>query len=327
MEAAGDPLGQRKPRPGVEQWQNPGNQLVVVQLHYAADPAKRTAAWKAEAARGLDPRAWRREYEIDWTAPEGEPVVPEFQEAKHVKEFAWDRSLRLLRWWDFGYVSPVCLFAQLTLWGQIRVRRELAPFNTPLGQLWEGVQAVTVELAGKDALLDSDPWDVTGLEEPTPQGPYDAGDPAGVNQTDLGSSADWLTGKGVSLHTSRPGTEVSYANLRARFLRDVMQPGVGPQPAILIHPDCKALREALGGAFHLSTHPPYRPVKTHPEKDLVDALRYGEDNLAGLTKGYEAGLRRMALSDVHEMRAPGGLTSTRERTFTAGGPDFVVGRG
>src|SRR6267142_2769337 len=293
----------RHPRPGVEQSTNPRNGLTVIKLHYTADPRKRSAEWKTEASRNMHPRAWRREYEIDWASPAGEPVVPEYVEEKHCKPFEWDRRLRLLRGWDFGFVSPVCLFAQLTLFGQLRIRRELCPFNTPLDQLVEGVKTITMELAGADAYLTgTDAWDIRGgkLEK---QEAFDAGDPASKNFTDLGSSAEVLGEHGIILHTTRPGTEVSYAGLRARFLRDVMEPGVGPVPAALIHPDCHNLRSALSGAFHLEPTPPYKPVKTHPEKDLVDAARYLEDNIRAMLGGANAGWRKMAHDDVRELRA------------------------
>src|SRR5262245_3282378 len=110
----------RRPRLGVEQWVNPRNGFKVVQVHYTADPAKRSAKWKADLSKNYPPRAWKREYEIDWAAPEGEPVVPEYHEATHVVPFEWDRKLRPLRFWDFGFDSPVVLFAQLTPYGQLR---------------------------------------------------------------------------------------------------------------------------------------------------------------------------------------------------------------
>lgn len=295
----------RNPRPGVEQWINPRNGLTVVRLHYSCDPRKRPESWKAEASRNMHPRAWRREYEIDWASPAGEPVTPEYTEEVHCRPFEWDRRLRLLRGWDFGYVSPVVLFGQLTLFGQLRIRRELAPFNTPLDQLIEGMRAITLELAGADALLTDDAYDVAGQHQK--EEAFDAGDPAAENFTDLGSSAEVLGQHGLVLHTSRPGTEVSYARLRKRFLRQVMEPGVGPVPALIIHPECTNLRSALAGAFHLGPLPPYRPVKTHPEKDLVDALRYLDDNIQGLAgKGVGERWQRIAQADTREMRsAPG----------------------
>ena len=275
---------------------------MVVRLHYTADSHKRDPAWKTATGRNMHPRDWQREMEIDWSAPEGAPVVPEFQEITHVREFSWDSSLKCLRGWDFGAVSPVVLFAQLTLWGQLRIRRELCPFNTPVNQLWPMVQAVTVELAGREVLLDGEAVvDLAGREVP-----FDAGDPAGFNQTDLGSSAEYLAAQGVLLHAARPGTEVSYADLRGRFLRQVMEPGHGPVPAILVHPECRLLRGALSGGFHLSPFPPYKPVKVHPEKDVVDALRYLHDNLAGANKRAHEEQRRMAAADAQETRAQGG---------------------
>jgi hypothetical protein len=294
---------QRNPRIGIEQRQNPGNGLTVIRLHYTADPVKRTPEWKAETSRNLHPRTWRREYEIDWASPEGEPVVPEYQEGTHCRMFEWDPTLRCLRFWDFGFVSPVVLFGQLTVFGQLRIRRELCPFNTPLDQLMDAVSAVTVELGGRDLSLQTDTWDVGGAEQPEGAPTFDAGDPAGTNQTDLGASAEVLGRAGIMLHTTRPGTELSYAGLRKRFLRQVMEPGVGPVPAIVMHPECPNLRSALGGAFHLGSLPPHRPVKTHPEKDLVDALRYGEDNIRSLVQAPSNFLRRMATEDQREMRS------------------------
>lgn len=275
---------------------------MVCKLHYTADPRKRTEEWRRQASANMHPRAWRREYEIDWASPAGEPVIPEYTEDLHCRAFEWDRSLRMLRFWDFGFVSPVVLFAQLTHYGQLRIRRELCPFNTPLDQLLQGVEAVGLELGGYDTLLEKDTaWDVGGADPPTIA--FDAGDPAAKNHTDLGCSAEVLGEKGIILHTTRPGTELSYAGLRARFLRNVMEPGVGVVPACIVHPECPNLRAALAGAFHLDPKPPHKPVKTHPEGDVVDALRYGEDNIRELTGKGNDRLRQMALGEVLTFRA------------------------
>ena len=119
--------------PGVEiqEWRNPRNGFYVTRLHYTADPGKRSAEWKQKTSEGLAARAWAREYEISWTSPEGEPVVPEFSADIHVRETEIKRDARLLRFWDFGSVSPVILFCQFSLYGQLLVHRELCPFNTP----------------------------------------------------------------------------------------------------------------------------------------------------------------------------------------------------
>ena len=111
--------------PGVQVWTNPLNGFHVVRVHYTADPETRSTDWAASARAGLPQRGWLREYEISWTAPEGEPVIPEFDPSRHIAIVRPDRGLRLLRFWDFGRVTPAVLFAQLTPLGQLRVIREL----------------------------------------------------------------------------------------------------------------------------------------------------------------------------------------------------------
>ena len=321
------PAAATRPRPGIEEWTNPLNGFTVVQLHYTADPVKRSPDWKAHAARSMHPRAWRREYEIDWASPEGEPVVPEYDEATHVQGMTPDHSLRLLRFWDFGFNSPVVLFAQLTLWAQLRVIRELCPFNTTLRQLIPAAESIARDLLGPDKYLigeratdwagaheDEDP-DLArfSFETQAPQDPslirpihrrvYDAGDPEGYSHKSLGVEAQVMASHGLRLHIIRPGTTASYDALRQRFLRTVMVPGHGRVPAIVVSPQCRLLRQALGGAFCRSVLPPYKPRKSHPWGDLVDALRYGHDNLDTLKPSHENHLRAMAVRDIVETRA------------------------
>ena len=100
------------------------------------------------------------------------------------------------------------------------------------------------------------------------------------------------------MHTNRPGTEVSYATLRSWFLRRVFIPREGHAPAVIISPKCPNLIEALSGGFHLSPHPPYRPVKTHPMKDLCDALRYGFDNLESAGSDTQKTWEKIATRDL-----------------------------
>jgi hypothetical protein len=266
------------PRRGITEWVNPRNGFYVTRLHYTADPGKRSGDWKKKTSENLSLRAWQREYEISWTSPEGEPVVPEFDANLHVRETDIARDRRLLRWWDFGAVSPVVLFVQLSPYGQIQIHRELCPFNTPLDQLLPIVKAISLDL-----VMRSDH--------------FDAGDPEAESTGSLGSIAEVLHRAGITIHTNRPGSEVSYATLRAAFLKSVYIPRVGHQPYVLVSPRCPNLIEALSGGFHLSPHPPYRPVKAHPMKDLVDATRYGFDNLGAAGQEQQMQWKKLAEGD------------------------------
>lgn len=319
------PAGARAPRPGVEAWENPGNGFRVVRLHFTADPAKRDPAWKAQASKSMHPRAWRREYEIDWASPEGEPVTPEFEEAVHVRPRTIDPMLRLLRFWDFGFNSPVVLFAQLTLWDQLIVFRELCPFNVTLLDLIPAAEAIAKNLLGLDRYLAGErSLDWTGREPDDEEDvrwrfetrkkaeneasglparrTFDAGDPEGESRKSLGIEAAVMARHGLTLHTIRPGTSQSYDALRQRLLGTVMVPGKGREPAIIVTPECRVLRQALGGAFARGVLPPYRPKKVHPFGDVVDALRYGNDNLGALRHGVDRTLRSIAEADIQETR-------------------------
>jgi hypothetical protein len=267
-----------RPRQGITEWTNPRNGFYVTRLHYSADPGKRTDAWRKKTFSGLAHRAVQREYEISWTSPEGEPVVPEFDANTHVHETAIKRDARLLRFWDFGSVSPVVLFCQLSLYGQVLIHRELCPFNTPLDQLLPIVQAISLDLSVRRDY-------------------FDAGDPEADSLHSLGTVSELLSRAGITIHTNRPGTEVSYATCRSWFLRRVFVPREGHQPAIIISPRCPNLIEALSGGFHLSSLPPYRPVKTHPMKDLVDSVRYGLDNLESAGADTQAVWKTIAERD------------------------------
>lgn len=266
------------PRRGITEWRNPRNGFYVVRLHYTADPSKRGADWKKKTSEGLSLRAWQREYEISWTSPEGEPVVPEFDANIHVRFVPVSRDTKLLRFWDFGAVSPVILFCQLSPYGQLLVHQELCPFNTPLDQLLPIMSAISLDMVSR-----SDH--------------FDAGDPEVDSVGSLGTISSVLQRANIHMHTNRPGTEVSYAELRKQFLRQVFIPRSGHEPAVLISPRCPNLIEALSGGFHLSSLPPYRPVKAHPMKDLVDALRYGFDNLHAAGADHLTYMKKLAEGD------------------------------
>ena len=103
----------KSPMQGLNVWKNENNKFFVFELHYTADPAKRSAAWKQEAKAGLPIRDWNREYELHWDSYDGLPVFPDFSRQIHVRQGLWPQfGLPLLRGWDFG-LTPACVVAQL----------------------------------------------------------------------------------------------------------------------------------------------------------------------------------------------------------------------
>jgi hypothetical protein len=262
--------------PGITVWQNADNGFAVAQVHYTADPEKRSAAWKAKASRGMPPRGWLREYEINFATPQGEPVFPEFQAGDMVRDVRVLPGARLLRFWDFGNVAPVCLYCQLDPWGRLVQHDETVLDHANLEILIDVVLDRSPLVLGAPALAC-----------------YDAGDPAGETMTDLGQVQGELLKRGILLNTLR-ATGSSYTALKQRLMRRVLVNGV-QSPAFLIHPRCATTIEALSGAFHLK--PNGQPSPVHPWKDVCDALRYGNDNLLGARSDHFAAMQKMAAID------------------------------
>lgn len=265
------------PVEGIKTWRNPRNGIYVAEVHYTADPAKRDPAWKTEAKRGIDERGWQREMEIRWDIPEGEPVFAEYEPAIHRVARPVLPEARLLRFWDFGHVCPVTLFAQLDLWGRLAVLAEVVTPHTNLHLQAEYVRAMSFALMGRATEC------------------YDTGDPAGDSFQDLGQVRSVLLGLKILLHTT-PRTEGSYLALQKRLLARVKVPGEGITPAIFIHPRCTILHSALAGGFHINPKTG-KPVDVHPDKDVCDALRYGNDNLLAATSDFMEKMRAVARAD------------------------------
>ncbi len=63
---------------GVNRWMTKQG-LTVVRVHYTADPAKRSAAWREEQKRGMSEAMWEREMEINFRIMLGKAWFPEFR--------------------------------------------------------------------------------------------------------------------------------------------------------------------------------------------------------------------------------------------------------
>lgn len=99
---------------GFRIWRNPNNKVVSVELHYSADPEKRTRAWQELTFAGMPKKERAREYELSWETYGGKAVYAgAFSRRLHV----WDKdqedepSLPLVRCWDSGGL-PACGIGQ-----------------------------------------------------------------------------------------------------------------------------------------------------------------------------------------------------------------------
>lgn len=124
---------------GVVLRRNPKNKFVVFQLHYTADPAKRSAEYLDSVRSGMPLAQFKQEYDINWDSYAGMPVYQDFQPLRHIARVKPERwiGLPLLRGWDFG-LTPACVIAQLQ-GQQLVILQEYTAFNMGAEQFCEKI--------------------------------------------------------------------------------------------------------------------------------------------------------------------------------------------
>jgi len=117
------------PMKGVKIWRNPKNKFTVFELHYTADPAKRTEQWYKDNRPKYSRTKWMQEYELSWESWAGRPVFQDFREPIHCVSGEIDPhlGLPLIRGWDFG-LTPACVICQIQ-GEQLMVMREITAMN------------------------------------------------------------------------------------------------------------------------------------------------------------------------------------------------------
>lgn len=102
-----------KPAEGIRLWQNPKNNFMVFELHYTADPGKRTDEYRETIKNSLPLVEYLREYELHWDTFQGMPVFPEFSKIHITDEKPVPQpGLPMLLGFDFG-LTPAAIVGQL----------------------------------------------------------------------------------------------------------------------------------------------------------------------------------------------------------------------
>ena len=129
------PMPPKVPMTGIEIWKNPKNGFTVVDLHYTANPAKRSSAWRETVRSEMPLRDFLMEYEKSWQTYDGKPVFEDFIKGTHSTKghIEIEPGLPLLLGWDFGH-TPACLIAQL-VGPQLRCLYELVHMTGSISKL------------------------------------------------------------------------------------------------------------------------------------------------------------------------------------------------
>lgn len=117
------------PMDGVEVRRNPRNRFVVFQLHYTADPDKRSKEFKERTRSEMPLAKFEQEYELRWLSYAGLPVHTDWATKNHGSRepIEAEAGLPLLRGWDWG-LTPACVVAQL-VGDRLNVLREYTALN------------------------------------------------------------------------------------------------------------------------------------------------------------------------------------------------------
>lgn len=97
---------------GMRVWHNKKNKFVIIEVHYTADPAKRSDEFRESIKNAMPLTEYLREYELHWDTFSGFPVYPEFSKLHICSEAPHPvHGLPMLVGVDFG-LTPAAILAQ-----------------------------------------------------------------------------------------------------------------------------------------------------------------------------------------------------------------------
>ena len=271
------PVPVKTPLEGVEVWKNPGNKFVVVDLHYSANPAKRSKAWRDEIKNSMPIRDYMMEYEKSWQTYEGKPVYEDFQKAIHTTKetIEPEPGLPLLLGFDFG-LTPACLLGQL-VGNQLRILEEFIEADGSILKL--------APVIWKHLRVNYEPW-ASNADESI----ISFVDPAGFQraQTDAKTCAGILRQENFKKIIPGPVNWEARRQAVENFLVRLTKQGPG---LLISDKHCPILVEGfMGGYQYPSKAIEIEPAKIAPLKNkfshVADALQYLCAGAAAKQKQY-----------------------------------------
>ena len=228
----------------------------------------------------------------------GDPVVGElFNHRLHIQEVEYDPGLPLILSYDPGARHPAVSWAQITLDGQLRVLDCYLGTDTYADEFFQRVFQQQAETFGEVVEL------------------YACGDRAmeqhkgSSKKTEFDIFKQWLKPWGVS---PKVGVVADKAFLVQQFLSYFTRLVRG-QPAIVFHPRCAYLIEAMEGGWVWDEPTEARPTPKLPKQDGY--YDHGVDTLLYIKQHFGPGIRQPR--KAHDPDAPP-RPPKRKRTTAAG---------
>lgn len=235
---------------GFSVWRNPGNQAVVVELHYTADPKKRDPEWRARESAGMPRADWDREYELAWETYEGTPMHKDYRDSLHVweRDRAPETGLPIIRGWDSSGLSPACVFIQL-VGRRVTVLDELVRAECPAARFVPEVVEFSNRYYSSFTFLDFC-------------------DPAGAQRS--ATTTDSYFSIMIDNDLTPICGSIALAK-RIGAVSRVLSSLYEGFPLLMLNPRCKILRQALGGGYQIGKDG--KPVKNE-FSHVAEALQY-----------------------------------------------------
>jgi hypothetical protein len=266
-----------KPTTGIKIWKNPKNRFTVFELHYTADPVKRTEEWKARNKAGIPRRKWEQEYELRWESWAGKPVYGDWNQTAHGvdKEIDPILGLPLLRGWDFG-LTPACVIAQLEK-NTLHILKEFTSYNTGIDRFSDEVLAYCKMFypAWADFRVD---W----LEFYDPAGNKGA-------ETNAVSCANILKSKGLR---ASPGA-VDFESRRSSVEHFLTRRNADGQCFQICESKCPSLVRGFNGGYRYPDEKNVSEIEVNRIKPIKDEYSHPHDALQYLTSGILRGGNRV----------------------------------
>lgn len=295
------------PRQGIEMFYNTQKRCSVYRVHYTASESKQDPRWISGVKSTMPSHAaYRREYELDWSAPGGSPFYPEFAEnwKKYIKKAPKPipQTTIMLRAFDFGYRHPACLWIlYYPEVERLHVVRECMPAGMDTHSFRDLIRYLSGDITMEELIALRRPkaleWvqalpNMTQLEE----GWRDVPDPPwfehGQRWHDFsGHEANIMTAHVESEKEERSSARIFEAagmdltiqsepiSAGENILRRLLLDTPDGEPGLYIDPACPLFLEGMKGGIRYPKPTKMVPIPTKPMKDeyfehLHDCARY-----------------------------------------------------
>lgn len=236
-----------------------------IHLHYTADPAKRSSAWKEETFSGMEKRAILAEFEMSWEATAGTPVfggeynprIHRLKERYYPDPHKWPF---IIRGWDFMHNHSVALVHLHK--GRFVVFDEMPN----MGYNTRRIGSEVIEYCNQEYGNNFEYIDVVD-----PSGQWLERGATGKSSVDILKGAPADGGFGLNV---KPG--IQDPQIRIDSLMRYLTSMVGGEPAFALSPNCTYIETALVSGFIWPEKS--KGKRAAPEKNeyshIMDALCY-----------------------------------------------------